>query len=151
LHLESLEDRTTPVTFGVPWADASRLTLSFAPDGTGLGGHSSNLFAALGAAMPQAVWQREVLRAFQTWAVNANINLAVVADAGQAPFGVPGAVQGDPRFGDIRVGAHAMSPDALAVSVPYDPFLSGTWAGDLLFNSAAGLNAATLFHVALHE
>ena len=31
---EVLEDRSLPSTFGVPWADPTHLTLSFAPDGT---------------------------------------------------------------------------------------------------------------------
>ncbi len=34
LHLESLEDRSLPANFGVPWAGASHLPLSLVPDGT---------------------------------------------------------------------------------------------------------------------
>ena len=36
-QLETLEDRTVPVTWGNPWPDALHLTLSFAPDGTNIG------------------------------------------------------------------------------------------------------------------
>ena len=45
--LESLEDRAVPATFGVPWNDPSHLTLSFAPDGTAIAGHTSSLFQTL--------------------------------------------------------------------------------------------------------
>ena len=40
LGVERLEERAVPATFGVPWADPSRLTLSFAPDGTSVAGQS---------------------------------------------------------------------------------------------------------------
>jgi hypothetical protein len=149
-RIELLEDRCTPATFGVPWPDARHLTLSFAPDGTAIAGHPSNLFDTLNAQMAPSFWQREILRAFQTWAVQANLSVGVVPDGGQ-PFGTPGPSQHDDRFGDIRLGAQGMAADALSVSVPHDPFLSGTWAGDVFFNSAAPLTAANLFPIALHE
>src|SRR5207244_10766047 len=110
LLLEQFEDRVVPATFNVPWPDATSLTLSFAPDGTGAAGQASALFRALGARIPTAAWQEEVLRAFQTWAVAANINVGVVPDGGQ-PFGSLGLKQGDPRFGDIRIGAFRMAGD----------------------------------------
>src|SRR5262245_10367216 len=59
-RLEALEDRCVPATFGIPWSDAAHLTLSFAPDGTTLGPEQSTLFSTLDAAMPRAVWQREI-------------------------------------------------------------------------------------------
>src|SRR5262249_47074142 len=119
LGIESLEERAVPATFGVPWRDPSRLTLSFAPDGTQIAGHASSLFQSLNAKQPADVWQREVLQAFQTWAVQANINVGMVSDGGQA-FGISGPAQHDPRFGDIRVGAQAMSAESLSISVPND-------------------------------
>ena len=54
-----------------------------------------------------------------------------------APFGVAGLMQGDPRFGDIRIGARPMSPDVMAITVPPDPFMSGTLSGDMILNSSA--------------
>jgi hypothetical protein len=152
LAIEYLEDRAVPATFGVPWQDASHLTLSFAPDGTPIAGHTSSLFQSLNADMPTSTWEREILQAFQTWAVQSNINIGVVSDSG-APFGVAGASQGDPRFGDIRVGAQPMAPDALSVSVPNDPTLSSTWTGDVLINSneAFGGNNLNLVSVLMHE
>lgn len=150
--LEALDDRTLPAVFGIPWPDARHLTLSFAPDGTQIAGHQSNLFGALDAQMPPAVWQGDVLRALQTWAAYANISVGVVPDGGQ-PFGTQGLTQGDPRFGDIRIGAQAMAPSALAVSVPHDPFVSGTLAGDVFLNSAYSFTGPTtdLYSVMLHE
>src|SRR5947209_7145490 len=78
-RLEHLEDRSLMATFGVPWHDADHLTISFVPDGTPIAAHKSDLFATLNAQAPTPAWQRDILRAFQTWAVNANINLGVVA------------------------------------------------------------------------
>ncbi|HKA08015.1 MAG TPA: hypothetical protein VKD71_12205, partial [Gemmataceae bacterium] len=104
LEVELLTDRCLPTMFGIPWADPNHLTLSFAPDGTATPYGPNVLSATLGASAPTASWQREVLRAFQTWAVNANIDIGLVADGGQ-PLGTVGAVQWDSRFGDIRVAA----------------------------------------------
>jgi hypothetical protein len=152
LVLEPLEDRAVPATFGVPWQDASNLTLSFAPDGTAIASHTSSLFQTLNGQMPTGDWQRAVLQGFQTWAVQSNINIGLVSDSG-APFGVSGASQHDARFGDIRVGAQAMAPDALSVSVPNDPALSSTWTGDVLINSNDdfGGNHLNLASVLIHE
>ena len=151
LVVEELEARTAPAAFGIPWQDARHLTLSFAPDGTPISGHQSNLFRALGPQFPTpADWQAVIVAAFQTWAINANISVGLTADSG-APFGVAGPSQGDPRFGDIRIGAQVMSPDVLAIAVPPDPFLSGTLAGDVFLNSAVAFNASNLFPVMLHE
>src|SRR5437868_15001889 len=103
LTLEMLEDRCTPATFGIPWPNSPPITLSFAPDGTSDAGQQSQLSSLLSSVGSTKVWQETILRAFQTWAVNSNLNISVVADGGQ-PFGTAGAVQGDSRFGDIRVG-----------------------------------------------
>src|SRR5579875_2742410 len=150
--LEPLEDRRLRAQFGVPWHHADHLTFSFVPDGTSVNGAPSALFRTLDAQQPTTDWQGEILRAFQTWAVAADINFALVPDGGQ-PLGTPGPDQGDPRFGDIRIAAVPMSPEVLAVSVPHDPFLSGTWSGDILLNDSAPSIArpATLFPVLLHE
>ena len=153
---QPLEDRTLPHTaFGIPWADPGHLTLSFAPDGTATQVGDSSLFREMRTAGSTSAWQREVLRAFQTWAAFTNLNVGLVADGGQ-PFGAPGAVQGDRRFGDVRVGAAPLSPDVLASASPFS-WTGTTLSGDLLFNSdqlfrrgnVAG--AYDLFSVALHE
>jgi hypothetical protein len=150
LTLELLEARDCPSTYGLAWPDAHHLTLSFAPDGTSVAGTPSNLFAEMNLLMPTAAWQGTILRAFQTWASVANIDVSVVPDGGQ-PFGGPGAVQGDPRFGDLRIGAGPVSAQDLAMTAPFD--LGDTWSGDVVFsNLTAGLLAPLeLYNVALHE
>jgi len=112
LGVEPLEDRLTPALFGYPWPESTHLTVSFVPDGTliapsrvapdntVLDGPRSQLFATLDAPAT-AGWQGEILRALQTWAVQANINVGLVDDDG-SPLGTVGALQHDPRFGDIR-------------------------------------------------
>jgi hypothetical protein len=150
--VEQLDDRCVPAVFDVPWADPRHLTLGFAPDGTNTSDGMSNLFQAFGAQLPQSVWQGDILRAVETWADMANINVGVVPDGGQA-FGTIGSVQGDGRFGDIRIGGAPMALSTLALSTPPDPFLPGTLAGDILFNTSVHLTASTfdLYSVALHE
>ncbi len=158
--MESLERRENPSTVttvvGTPWVDANALTLSFAPDNTPLGADKSKLFEAMKSTGKGDAWQLEALRAFQTWAAVTNANVAVVADSGDA-FGVAGDRQGDNRFGDIRIGATALSADSLANAVPSDPAV-GTWSGDVLFNTAkrfavgrTGGSGYDVYTTALHE
>ncbi|MCI0457242.1 MAG: matrixin family metalloprotease [Gemmataceae bacterium] len=154
LVLEHLEDRLTPATYGNPWPDGAHLTLSFAPDGTDAAGRSSALFRTLDAKAPTAVWQREALRAFQTWAAHANINFGVVRDGGQ-PLGSAGRPQGDSQFGDIRLAAYPMSGEVIAIASPFE-VAGGTWSGDVKLNSTANVGPAgtalyDLFSVLVHE
>src|ERR1700733_15181599 len=150
LVMEHLEDRTLRAAFGVPWRDPTPLTLSFAPDGTMIAGQSSALFQTLNTQFPSAAaWQDVIIQAFQTWAVQTNISIGLTTDSG-APFGGAGLMQGDPRFGDIRIGAVPLDPNVLAITVPPDPFMSGTLAGDMVLNSAGEITSAELFDVALH-
>jgi hypothetical protein len=145
--LEELETRDVPTA--TPWADGAHLTLSFAPDGTSIAGQPSIFFQTANQQQSATAWEQVILQAFQTWAVNTNLNIGVVTDSG-APFGAPGLTQGDARFGDIRIGAQPLAPDALALTVPNDPTFSGTWTGDMFFNSQA-INNQNLDAVALHE
>jgi hypothetical protein len=154
LCVEALEDRSTPATYGNPWPDAAHLTLSFAPDGTTAGGDSSVLFQTLNAQMPTATWEREIVRAFQAWASQAAINIGVISDSGAA-LGAPGLIQGDDRFGDIRIAAYDLGPDVVAVATPFDTS-AGTWAGDVRLNSrfrfgTGGSGDYDLYSIMLHE
>ncbi len=133
LRVEHLEDRLTPATSGVAWPDGAHLTLSFVPDGTPAGAAPSSLFQTLNAAAPAPSWQREILRAFQAWAVNANVNVGVVPDSGD-PLGATGVAQGDPRFGDIRVAAVPLPAGTLITNTQFQ-WSGTTWSGDLLVNS----------------
>src|SRR5262249_57968014 len=101
LVVEQLEDRLCPATFGIPWPHPELLSISFVPDNTSGGTSPSNLFQTLNKVASPSIWEMEIIRAFQTWAVNANINFAVVSDGGQ-PLGVAGAVPGDVRLWGIR-------------------------------------------------
>jgi Matrixin len=99
------------------------------------------------------------LRAFQTWAVNSNINIGLVNDGGE-PMGAPGMIQGDPRFGAIRVaGSTGLTPEVVAIGDPFNWSL-GTASGDVVFNTNQDIGINTqgkvagqydLFSVALHE
>lgn len=149
---EQLEMRTVPTVFGLPWSDPANLSLSFVPDGTRIANHTSALFQTLNAQMDTEVWQREVARAFQRWARVTNLDVRIRPDSG-LPIGAAGLTPGDPRFGDIRVAAHAMAPDALALAVPYDPAGAGTMAGDVFLNRDITFNGSpyNLFTILLHE
>jgi hypothetical protein len=154
LLLEALEDRCNPSALGQPWPDPNQLTLSFAPDGTLINGTPSTLFQTLNQAAPTAQWQQIVLSAFQTWATYANLNVGLVADGGQ-PFGTDSAVQGDSRFGDIRIGMAALPANLVATTSPFT-WTGSTWSGDMILNSSYsfGINGQgnyDLFSVALHE
>jgi hypothetical protein len=117
--------------FGSPWADARHLTVSFAPDGTNIDGAPSDLFQIM-PGQP-SIWQTEILRAIETWAQYANINVAVVPDSG-VDEGVPGPTQGDPRFGDIRICSRPLSDNVLAITTP-SGVIGGTRTGDIIINS----------------
>ncbi len=151
LVLESCEPRLMPAQFGLPWYYPN-LSLSLMPDGTPIAGHTSNLHEAMNSQDPSGSWREIVLTAFQTWAAVSKLNFAYRADGGQ-PLGTPGKVQGDPRFGDLRIGAHAMSPEVLAISVPPGADLASTLSGDVLLNSAYQFNGEpySLLAVMLHE
>jgi Matrixin len=162
LSFEPLEDRSVPVVFNNPWPNAGHLTLSFAPDGTTIGTYeqaelgqtqSSSLFTALNSAGTPDAWKVAILRAFQTWAVNTNINIGVVSDNGQ---GLGTTIPDGGSAGDIRVAAYAQTPEVLALNTPYN-VLSDAWQGDLLFNSAKPFSIGgvddtyDLFSVSLDE
>ena len=155
LKVEQLESRDVPATYGVPWADPTHLTASFAPDGTSLQTESSDLMQILNQPGLAGTGKQEILRALQSWVSVANLNIGLVADGGQA-FGTAGAIQGDSRFGDIRFGTITSKDAILALSQPHD-VTAGTYAGDILFNDAVhfskGESAGTydLYTAAVHE
>lgn len=151
LSVESLEDRSVPAAFGIPWQDTN-LTLSFAPDGTNVGGTGSDLFASLNQVRSQGEWQREVLLAYQTWVRVANVNVTVMPDSGD-PLGTVGRWQGDDRFGDVRIAGADLGAGVLGVGTPADPGLAGTRAGDVLLNTSVRFDGSPydLYSVMLHE
>src|SRR5579872_6446799 len=148
---EVLEIRSLLSASASAWAQPSALTVSFAPDGTQVAGQSSSLFSTMSGLGNPSVWEHAILDAFQTWAIRANLNVGLVSDNGQA-FGTGRLTQGDPRFGDIRIAAVPMAADVLAITVPATGPGSGSWTGDILFNSNARFTSLNeVFAVALHE
>jgi hypothetical protein len=155
LRVEALEVRDVPVTFGIPWANPTAVTLSFAPDGTNVDGSSSQLFGLMNqSGLSQSVWQGEILKAVQAWTSQANVNLGVVSDDGSA-IGTAGREQSDARFGDIRIFAAPLASNLYSVAVPTGD-LGGTRIGDIVLNSNCtfGVGAGTgrdLYTVMLQE
>lgn len=148
---ETLESRQLLDATGLVWAIDERVSVSFAPDGTGVTDHQSDLFAKLNTLGEEEQWQEAILRGFQTWAHHANVDVALKDDDG-SPFGISGATTGDERFGDVRIAAIPMDSGIFATSVPTNKFVDGTWVGDILFNSNASIESLDeLFAISVHE
>src|SRR5688572_29933816 len=134
--------------YGTQWASPD-ISASFVPDGTPLdGGHSSALFAYLDARFSTDTWQREFARALQTWAQYTPLNFHFVSDDGSAQ-GAAGSVQGDSRFGDIRLSARAT--DSLGFAWSPNPTTRG---GDLTVSTSYELHIGSMFDLyslLLHE
>jgi matrixin len=162
--LEFLESRIVPYAVtGNAWPNPQLVTISFVPDGTvlalGNGGQiTSNLFATFnkipGVTSP-AVWQSIILKAAQSWASQTNLNFALVPDDG-APAGSGVDQQGDPEFGDIRIGGFNVGSQwtSLAEAAYPPPANNYSIAGDVIFNTAYSFNIGStfdLYTVAAHE
>ncbi len=131
---ESLEDRRLMANFGTPWPDARSLSVSFPTDQAAIGAYRNAAREVLDQVTDRLEWQEAALRAFQTWAVQANINIGLVADRGD-DFGAVGLTTNDPRFGEFRIGAFPQV-GTLANALPYQQ-IAGTWSGDVLLNTHA--------------
>jgi hypothetical protein len=134
LSVETLEGREVPAQFGIPWPNGTALTVSFAPDGANVDGDPNQLHALMSrSGLSPAVWQREILRAFQAWTAQADLNVGLVGDNGQA-LGATGLPQAHSGFGDIRIFAVPLASNVLAVTTPPGD-LAGTRTGDIILNS----------------
>jgi len=133
--------------FSLGFGNTRHLILSFATDATEIAAQSSAIYAAFNDWNLANIWQEELLRAFQTWGVHANINFGLVSDNGDA-FGSSGLTFGDRRFGKICNEATPLSSDVLAVAIPRDTLVSGMWAGNGLTEPK---NPQAIFSVAIHE
>lgn len=153
-RLEGLEGRFLMyATSGGRWVHAERITYSFVPDGTNVGGTPSNLFATLDASYPTATWQAQIRRAAAVWQAVSNINLVEVPDDGTS-IGADGMQQGDSRFGDIRIGGMAQDAGQLGLSWAPPPFNGGTLASDVFVNTSkswSGSNSFDIQTLAIHE
>jgi Matrixin len=138
---------------GDQWTNDSRITYSFMPDGTSVGGVPSALFQTLNSKYATGTWENQIEDAASLWETAANVNLALVSDGGQAE-GSNGDQQDDPRFGDIRIGMVPLPAGVLAETFLPPPANGGTDAGDILFNSTVNwqINSSyDLMTVAAHE
>jgi hypothetical protein len=130
--LESLEPRRLMATFGNAWPEPRSLSVSFPTDQAAIGAYRNVARESLDQVADRLEWQEATLRAFQTWAVQANLNIGLVPDRGD-DFGAVGLSSNDPRFGEFRIGAFPQGA-VLANASPYQ-VNAGTWSGDVLINS----------------
>jgi hypothetical protein len=156
-RVEPLESRAVPyAASGNLWPHPGLITLSFQPDGTDLGGRASNLLSTFNADFGSAsAWQGAILKAAQTWAQQAAVNFTVVSDSGAAS-GTGSYQQGDPGYGDIRIGGFDFGDNSiLAMAFMPPPVNNYSVAGDIAFNTAQVFNINgldyDLYTVALHE
>jgi predicted Zn-dependent protease len=155
-RLEDLESRLVLYSAsGYAWPSPQLITISFMPDGTNIGGHATDMQSRLNSMFGSAsTWQNIILKAAQTWATYANINFEVVSDSGAAQ-GSGSYQQGDPNFGDIRIGGYNFnSSNVLASAYMPPPANNYSIAGDISFNTGQAFhNGMTydLFTVAAHE
>ncbi len=153
--VETLEKRILLyATSGNAWPNSELITISFVPDGADLGGATSNLQSTFNTKFGSAaVWQSHILKAAQFWAQQTNINFAVVSDNGYSA-GAGEYQQGDPGFGDIRIGGFNFGSSALAQAYLPPPINNYSIAGDIQFNTGTTFNVGStydLFTVAMHE
>jgi predicted Zn-dependent protease len=124
---------------GGQWNNSRTITYSVAPDGVQWDQGINNVNATLDSQYGGTSWQGLVARALQTWAAVTNLNFTEVAD-GAYPFNAPGINQGDPDFGDIRIGGYNFGTTA-TIAQTYGPPPNGqTAAGDVELNT--GFNFA---------
>lgn len=143
---------------GTQWANPSKITFSFVPDGVSWDNGTTNLNSIFNAKFGNTqAWQYQIAKALQSWAAVANINLVQVSDAG-LPFDTPGNAQGDSRFGDIRIAGYAYANnDTTTLATTYQPPPNGmTAAGDSGINTnvnyTIGSNSGIdLYSVMVHE
>jgi hypothetical protein len=135
-NCEGLEDRKLLyATTGGQWAFSNRITYSFAPDGTNIGGYSSAWLQTMNNdGISTADWQLAFEKAAAIWQAVSGINMVQVPDNGAA-FGGSGDQQGDPNFGDVRIGGIALSSSILGEAFYPPPINGGTSAGDIVMNT----------------
>ncbi len=153
--VEHLESRVVLYSAtGNAWMNPEVITISFVPDGTNLGGVTSNLQSTFNSNPNLAGrWENTILQAAQLWAQKTNINFVVVPDDGE-PTGNGADQEGDPNFGDIRIGGYNFGNSTLAYTA-YPPSVNNySIAGDIDFNTGMTYNIGAtydLFTVAAHE
>ena len=152
--MEGLEGRFLLYAYtGDHFVYGDRITWSIMPDGTNLGSVTSNLVSTLNAKLGAGVWEQAITDAFAQWEQYGNVNVAQVSDNGQA-FATGNIQQGNPNFGDIRIGGFAQASNVLAFSMLPPSANGGSDSGDIFFNTAQAWNIGSTFDletVAVHE
>ena len=136
----------------------SRITWSLVPDGTNLGGVTSNLQATLDRQIGPGKWWQAIEDAFAQWENFANVNFVQVGDDG-APTNSGNYQQSSNEFGDIRIGGYSGgffqgSTSTLAYTLLPPKANGGSDSGDIFFNTNQTWNVNSgldLESVAMHE
>ena len=142
-------------TYGGDWVYGSRITYSFAPDGTSIGGTPSILFQTLNAKFTQANWQLQFQKAAAVWQAVANIKLSQVTDDGSPAKAV--AATSRTTCGSATSGSSwsTLGSGVLGETFLPPPYNGGTDAGDMFLNSTVkwqiGSSGYDLETVAIHE
>ena len=153
--VENLEGRLLLYsTTGNRFSNGNDITICLLPDGTNLGGVTSNMQAKFNNIYgTNGSWQRAILNAAAYWESVANINFTIIADAG-APTSSGNLQQGNPTMADIRVAGYKMPQQTLAYTIAPPPANGDSSSGDIFFNTDAeygGEGGYDLQTVAVHE
>jgi hypothetical protein len=116
------------------WAPDARITYSFIPDGTNVGGVPSRLDQSLGAdGLSTRDWQQQFRQATALWGAAIGIQFVQVPDDG-SPLGAPSPARGNASFGEIRIGGIGLAGNELALAFLPSPNDAGALSGDIIFN-----------------
>ena len=107
------------------------ITVSFMPDGTQTPYGMSRLFNMM---RNLSGWKDQIRYAFGSWRKVCGIGIVWVSDDG-SPAGGDGMIQGDPRFGDVRIGAVPITGALAATIYPPSAFSHGTNHGDMYLST----------------
>lgn len=151
LGFQSLEDRRLLASDSSEFLGLGNFTLSLAPDDTQFGREVSDLNKVFDQKFGSEAWKQAIYDAAKAWVPHANVNFGLVDDDGSAA-GVLGPWRGDERFGDVRVFGVQLEDQVWAEALNSNARVSGTWAGDVVFNTTADWTSIDqLRFAALHE
>lgn len=128
------------------------LTYSFVQDGARMDKGSSSLLSAFNALFPGKDWKKVLGDELKRWGTaTSKFTFTERTETAVYASGVTGAIQNDPRFGDIRIGGHSFDNAGKVLAHTYypPPTNSGTISGDAHFDVAenwvlpAGATAAS--------
>jgi hypothetical protein len=149
--LEKLESRWVFDGDELEVFGAGSFTMSVAPDGTEVGLRQSRLLEAFESRFGKGVVDQVLREAVQVWVPHASIDIGIVPDDGM-PAGTLGPWRGDERFGDIRVFGFDLPDTIWASAISGNARSVGTWAGDIVFNTAQPWSSVEqLRSAAIHE